>query len=327
MSELAGGNILELSDLRRDYIVSGGFFSGKKRVLQAVAGLDLSLARGEALGLVGESGCGKSTLARLCVGLEQPSAGKVLLDGEPPLAGSGRAQMIFQDPFSSLSPRKSIGWSVAEGLYAKGLKRAARRAKVLSLLDLVGLRPELYGRYPHQFSGGQRQRAAIARALAPDPGLVVCDEPVSALDVSIQAQVINLLADLRERLGLSYLFISHDLAVVGHICERIAVMYLGRLMELAPSRELLARPLHPYTQALLEAVPLPLPGRKSHKLILRGDPPSPLSPPEGCVFHPRCPKADEACRASEPVWREIEPGHLARCHYPLTRDNIISDLS
>jgi oligopeptide/dipeptide ABC transporter ATP-binding protein len=312
-------NLLEVTDLTKTYAVRDGYFSTSRRSLTAVAGVSLNVAKGETLGLVGESGCGKSTLARLCVGLERPTSGSVSLGGRSPF-GPGRdparvarlVQMVFQDPFSSLDPRKTIGWSVAEPLRTLGMSAGQRRARVMELFGLVGLLPEHAGRYPHQFSGGQRQRAAIARAIAPNPGLIVCDEPVSALDVSIQAQVINLLRELQERLGLSYLFISHDMAVVSHICSRVAVMYLGRVMEIADTREIYANPLHPYTRALLASAPEPDPRRRK-TAVAPGDPPSPLAPPPGCPFHPRCREAEGACARELPELREAAPGHLVRC--------------
>ncbi|MHC1791338.1 ABC transporter ATP-binding protein [Solidesulfovibrio sp.] len=313
--------MLELAGVSRHYSTTDGFFARRKRVVRAVDGLDLTVAPGETLGLVGESGCGKSTLARLAVGLEPPSRGTVRVAGLDPWGGSSGdrkrlpqlVQMIFQDPFSSLNPRLPIGWTVAEGLRALGLGSAReRRQRVAELLDQVGLLPEHARRFPHQFSGGQRQRVAIARALALSPALLVCDEPVSALDVSVQAQVVNLLADLKDRLGLAYLFISHDLAVVGHLSDRVAVMYLGRIMELAPAPALYAGPRHPYTRALLAAVPGLDPGRR-RAAALSGETPDPAAPPTGCVFHPRCDQARPGCAAEEPPLAEIAPGHFARC--------------
>ena len=316
--------LLELAGVARDFVARRGFFSGSGRLVRAVTEVDLSVGRGETVGLVGESGCGKSTLARLAVGLLRPSAGTVRLDGLDPWAGPAAerrllprlVQMIFQDPFSSLNPRLPIGWTVAEGLKAMGVgSRRERRERVLELLNQVGLLPEHARRYPHQFSGGQRQRVAVARALALSPALIVCDEPVSALDVSVQAQVINLLGTLQRRHGLAYLFISHDLAVVGHLSDRVAVMYLGRIMELAPTRELYAGPIHPYTKALLAAVPSPVPGRRPPAPVV-GETPDPASPPTGCVFHPRCPQAGPECALAEPPLVALAPGHFVRCARP-----------
>lgn len=314
--------LLEFSDVSRHYVARGGIMSSRRTVIRAVDGVDLTVGPGETVGLVGESGCGKSTLGRLAAGLERPDAGRVLRDGEPAADGSGAAtirpdliQMIFQDPSSSLNPRLPVGFSVAEGLRAAGiLNRKDRRERVMELLGQVGLSAGQAARYPHQFSGGQRQRLAIARALAPGPRLIVCDEPVSALDVSIQAQVLNLLADLRQRHGLAYLFISHDLAVVGHLSDRVAVMYLGKLVELAPTEALYLSPLHPYTRALLAAAPVPDPSRVRPAAIAPGETPSAAAPPSGCAFHPRCPEAGPDCAASPPQWREVAPGRFVRCH-------------
>ena len=313
--------VLELAGVSRHFVSREGFFRRRERVVRAVAGVDLSVARGETVGLVGESGCGKSTLARLVVGLMPPSAGTVRLDGLDPWDGSAEtrqrlprlAQMIFQDPYSSLNPRLPVGWTVAEGLRAaSSLTARQRRERVAELLEQVGLAPEHARRFPHQFSGGQRQRVAIARALALSPALLVCDEPVSALDVSVQAQVINLLADLKARHGLAYLFISHDLAVVGHLSDRVAVMYLGRIMELAPAHALYAGALHPYTRALLAAVP-DLDPSSRRPAALAGETPSPAAAPEGCVFHPRCVRAVPECSLGEPALAEVAPGHFVRC--------------
>jgi oligopeptide/dipeptide ABC transporter ATP-binding protein len=314
--------LLEARGLARLYPVRRSAFSTERQWVHAVDGVDLAVDAGQTLGLVGESGCGKSTLARLLVGLERPSAGGVFLEGRELLdpdpawrrALPAKVQMVFQDPFSSLNPRLSIGASMAEALAVAGVGRDARRARVLELMDLVGLRSERIGAYPHEFSGGQRQRVAIARSLALNPRLLVCDEPVSALDVSIQAQVINLLQDLQERLGLAYVFISHALSVVSYVSDRVAVMYLGRLVELAPARDLYAAPLHPYTRALLAAAPRPDPTHGRPALRLAGDLPSPLDPPPGCRFHPRCPAAFAPCPLRDPAWREVAPGRWVACH-------------
>ena len=312
--------LLEARDLSRRYHVRGGLLGLTTGVVRALDRVSLSLTQGETLGLVGESGCGKSTLARLLLGLERPSSGQVLyrernVEDWPRTEFRRKVQMIFQDPYSSLDPRQKIGSAVGEALAIHNLGSAAeRRERVAELLALVGLSKEQAGRYPHEFSGGQRQRAAIARALALQPELVVCDEPVSALDVSIQAQVLNLLRDLQERFGLTYLFISHNLSVVGHVSDRVAVMYLGRLVELAPAAALFQGPLHPYTTTLLEAAPLPDPEIRPTGPRPLGDLPSPLAPPPGCAFHPRCPEAQPACREAVPDLREVEPGRFVACH-------------
>jgi peptide/nickel transport system ATP-binding protein/oligopeptide transport system ATP-binding protein len=310
-------DLLEVEGLVTSFPVPGG---GR---IQAVREVSLRLAQGETLAVVGESGCGKSTLARSILRLVEPSAGRVRFAGEDVLALPRRAlrrrrrdmQLVFQDPMASLDPRFSIGRSLAEpfAIHKVG-RRAERPARVAELLRTVGLDPEAASRYPHEFSGGQRQRIGIARAIALAPRLLVLDEPVSALDVSIQSQILNLLLDLKERLGLSYLFISHDLGVVRAVSDRVAVMYLGRIVETAPVEALFAAPAHPYTQALLDAVPLPDPTRRRRREPVRGEPPSPEHPPPGCPFHPRCPRAMEVCRVSMPAAVRLAPGHEVRCH-------------
>jgi len=300
---------------------TGGFF-GRGRPLRAVTDFSLAIAAGEAVGLVGESGSGKSTVGRLLLGLLPATEGRAVFDGID-LAVAGREQLrkirrrmqlVFQDPYGSLDPRRTVGSQVADALDIHDLVPAAGRApRVAELLDQVGLAPEHARRYPHQFSGGQRQRIGIARALAAGPDFLVADEPVSALDVSVQAQVLALLADLRTRLGLAMLFISHDLPVVRHLCDRVAVMYLGRVMEEGPVASVFARPLHPYTQALLSAAPSLHAERRRTRILLRGEPPSPADPPSGCVFRTRCPLALPACAEAVPALRERERGHRAAC--------------
>jgi oligopeptide transport system ATP-binding protein len=293
--------------------------------IRAVDGVTLKIAGGDTMGLVGESGCGKSTLGRSIVRLHRPTAGRILYDGQDMATVSGsqlrrmrrRVQMVFQDPFSSLDPRMRIGDTLAEPLRVHRLARgAAKGRRVTELLELVGMRAEAADRFPHEFSGGQRQRIGIARALSVDPAFLICDEPVSALDASVQAQILNLLEDLRNQLNLTCLFIAHDLSVVRHICSRVAVMYLGKIVEVASKDDLFATPLHPYTQALLSAVPVPEPSveRKRQRIILSGDVPSAANPPAGCRFHTRCPFAIDRCRVDEPALEEKRPGHVVACH-------------
>jgi oligopeptide transport system ATP-binding protein len=322
---IGGEVLLEVRDLVKHFPVGGGLFGGRRGVIRAVDGVSFTIHRGETLGLVGESGCGKTTTGRCILQLERPTAGAVVFEGHDLTQLPDRAlrpvrrrlQVIFQDPYSSLNPRMTVGQIIAEPLAVHGLvtERAARAARVEELLGHVGLLPQHAGRYPHQLSGGQRQRVGIARALAVEPELIVCDEPVSALDVSIQAQIINLLEDLQAQFGLTYLFVAHDLSVVRHISDRVAVMYLGKIVELADRKALYDDPIHPYTRALLSAVPIPDPELEAHRerTVLRGEVPSPLNPPTGCVFHPRCPIAVDRCRVETPPLREVKPGHWAAC--------------
>jgi oligopeptide/dipeptide ABC transporter ATP-binding protein len=317
--------VLEVRDLVTHYPVGGGILGGPRGVVRAVDGVSFALRPGETLGLVGESGCGKTTVVRSILQLDRPTAGAVLFEGTDLTRLSDaelrrvrrRLQVCFQDPYSSLNPRMTVGQILAEPLAVHRLvpDRDRRRERVGELLAAVGLAPSHAGRYPHELSGGQRQRVGIARALALEPSVVVCDEPVSALDVSIQAQIVNLLEDLQARLGLAYLFVAHDLAVVRHISDRIAVMYLGRIVEMAERRALYESPRHPYTRALLAAVPIPDPVLEAtrERAPLLGEVPSPLAPPAGCAFHPRCPLAIAECAAAVPLLREIAPGQWAAC--------------
>jgi peptide/nickel transport system ATP-binding protein len=319
--------LLELRGLEMQFVVSDSVARRLQRRpperLQAVAGVDLAIQPGEALGLVGESGCGKSTLGRCIVGLYQPTAGEVLWRGQPLEARRDRSQrrrmqMVFQDPYSSLNPRMTVRQTLSELLRVhRMVPRSSIDARCRELMDLVGLGPRALDAYPRQFSGGQRQRVSIARALALEPELLVADEPVSALDVSVQATVLNLLDELRRKLGLTMLFIAHNMAVVRHVCDRVAVMYLGRIVETAPTAELFANARHPYTQGLLKAVPRLVPGRASEAPAVVGDPPSPINPPNGCRFHPRCPIAQAICHEDDPrlLPGEAAAGHLAACHF------------
>ena len=316
--------LLKVEDLVKYFPVKGGLFSREVDRVHAVDGVSFAMAKGETLGLVGESGCGKSTTGRCILHLIEPTSGAVWFEGQnvTALDREGRRalcrdmQIIFQDPYASLDPRMTVGAIVGEALVIHNLTKTQGeyRERIVELLETVGLNPDYIRRYPHEFSGGQRQRIGIARALAVSPKLIVCDEPVSALDVSIQAQVINLLEDLQQKFDLTYLFIAHDLSVVEHISQRVAVMYLGRIVELAPSRELYVSPKHPYTEALLSAVPIPEPGLKRTRIRLTGDVPNPINPPPGCHFHPRCPKAFDRCKVEDPVLKKIGPKHWAACH-------------
>ena len=322
----SGEEILEVRHLSKHFEVSGGFFGARRGIVKAVDDVSFSIRRGETLGLVGESGCGKTTTGRCVLQLEKPTSGSIFFEGKDLAAASPaelravrrKMQVIFQDPYSSLNPRMTVGQIIAEPLAVHGIVAdgAAREARVKELLSHAGLLSAMARRYPHELSGGQRQRVGIARALAMEPTLIVCDEPVSALDVSIQAQIINLLEELQTEFGLTYLFVAHDLSVVRHISDRVAVMYLGRVVELADRDELYAAPQHPYTKALLDAAPIPDPKieRTRAPRALRGEIPSPLTPPTGCVFHTRCPIAGEECRREIPVFRPLSSGHFVACH-------------
>ncbi len=315
-------SLLEVRDLKKYYPAGGGFFA-PKRFVKALDGVSFTLEKGETLGLVGESGCGKSTLARALMRLEDPTSGTITLDGTDLLALKGEAlrksrgdyQMIFQDPYASLNPRMSIYAVLEEALKLhSSLDKTGREARITELMKMVGLNPAHARRHPHQFSGGQRQRIGIARALAVNPRFIVADEPVSALDVSVQAQIVNLLQEIQQKAGVAFLFIAHDLAVVEHISSRIMVMYLGRIVESGPAADLCSDPHHPYTRALLSAVPGINPEKRRERIMLTGDVPSPLDPPFGCRFHTRCPFATDRCKGEEPAMREVGPGRFCACH-------------
>jgi oligopeptide transport system ATP-binding protein len=316
--------LLRVTDLKKYFPVKGGLFSREVGRVHAVDGVSFTIERGETLGLVGESGCGKSTTARCVMRLIEPSAGEIVFDGQDMVSLHGsdlravrrKMQIVFQDPFASLNPRMTVGDILGEACIIHKLAASAseRDDRTASLLVKVGLKGEHMRRYPHEFSGGQRQRIVIARALAVNPQFIVCDEPVSALDVSIQAQVINLLEDLQAELNLTYLFVAHDLSVVEHISDRVAVMYLGRIVELASASELYRNPQHPYTQALLSAVPVPDPKVKRRRIRLQGDVPSPMNPPKGCHFHTRCPMAEPRCQQTAPELKQGSDGHVVACH-------------
>ena len=323
---IAPGALLEVKGLRKHFPVTEGVIVHRTiGEVKAVDGIDFTLRRGETLGLVGESGCGKTTTGRCILLLERPTAGEIIYDGvdlaslphKQLQALRRRIQVIFQDPYSSLNPRMKVGDIIGEPIKVHGIEPNGKRraARVAELLATCGLDPKFADRYPHEMSGGQRQRVGIARALSLDPEFIICDEAVSALDVSIQAQIVNLLEHLRERFGLTYLFIAHDLSVVRHLCHRVAVMYLGRIVELADCDELFDNPLHPYTRALLEAVPVPDPTVEAARSFrpVKGEVPSPMNPPSGCVFHPRCPIAVETCSRLRPELRELRPGHWVAC--------------
>jgi oligopeptide/dipeptide ABC transporter ATP-binding protein len=330
--------LIEVKDLTKHFPIRQGIiFQRQIGAVKAVDGVSFDVERGETLGIVGETGCGKSTTARLLCRLMDPTSGTVIFDGKDVGAQKGDAlkalhremQMVFQDPYSSLNPRKTIGSIISEPYVIHGLHSGSgeRKRRVQALMDRVGLNPEHYNRYPHEFSGGQRQRIGVARAIALEPKLLVADEPVSALDVSIQAQVLNLLRELQREMGLTLIFIAHDLSVVRHMCDRVAVMYLGKIVEIASSDVMYSLPRHPYTGALLSAVPVPDPtGGKRKRELLSGDVPSPANPPRACRFHTRCPKAQEKCSQDEPLLEPKPGGSIAACHFPLTDEEIATRL-
>lgn len=323
MNTKNGNVLLEVKNLKKYYPIRGGFFKRKIGDVKAVDDVSLTLKEGETLGLVGESGCGKSTTGRTILRLTDPTDGQILFQGKDITRIKGNElrkarqdmQMVFQDPYASLNPKMMVGDIIAEPIqnFEKRSKKELKDA-VMELLEKVGLPSDAYYKYPHEFSGGQRQRVGIARALALKPKLIVGDEPVSALDVSVQSQVLNLMQDLQEEFKLTYLFIAHDLSVVEHVSDRIGVMYLGRLVELADKESLYKDPLHPYTQALLSAIPVPDPRRRKERIVLSGDVPSPVNPPKGCAFHPRCIHAKPECSEIRPAMREVKPGHQVACH-------------
>ncbi|RHW43211.1 ABC transporter ATP-binding protein [Neobacillus notoginsengisoli] len=319
----SGENLLEIKNLKTYYPVKGGFFRRTIGNVKAVDDISFEIKKGETLGLVGESGCGKSTAGRTILRLLRPTAGKIIFDGKDITSVSGKTlreirqdlQMVFQDPYASLNPMQMVGDIIAEPIYNYMNKpKEELKKEVMDLLEKVGLPEDAYYKYAHEFSGGQRQRIGIARALALRPKLIIADEPVSALDVSVQSQVLNLLKDLQEEFDLTFLFIAHDLSVVKHMSDRIGVMYLGNMVEIADKDSLYAEPLHPYTQALISAIPSPDPRKKKERIILTGDVPSPLNPPSGCPFHPRCPMAMEECSVTKPELKEVKPSHSVACH-------------
>jgi oligopeptide/dipeptide ABC transporter ATP-binding protein len=334
-SRNGGDPLVEIQSLKTYFPIRKGLLQRVVGNVHAVDDVSLSVAEGETLGLVGESGCGKSTLGRTIVRLLEPTEGSVVFEGRDISKLGTRAlrplrremQMVFQDPYASLNPRKRVGSIIGTPLKIHGVEKSERRQRVQELLETVGLSPEHYNRFPHEFSGGQRQRIGVARALALRPKLIVADEPVSALDVSIQSQMLNLLDDLQKELSLTYIFIAHDLGVVRHVSNRIAVMYLGKLVELAPADELYVRPIMPYTEALLSAVPIPDPdlSHERERIVLEGDVPSPINPPSGCRFHPRCRYMTEICQQVEPPLTDYGNGHVAACHHPLNVDKATLD--
>ena len=324
---MAEETLLAVRGLKKDYRVSRGWIGHGSDVVKAVDGIDLTIREGETFGVVGESGCGKSTLGRCILRLEEPNAGSIIFNGQDLLQCDSKAlralrremQIVFQDPYSSLDPRQTVGRIIAEPfMIHHRLEPGKLRQRLEELMSLVGLLPEHLSRYPHEFSGGQRQRVSIARALALHPKLIIADEPISALDVSIQAQILNLLVNLGHQFSLTYIFISHDLRVVRHFCDRMAVMYLGRIVELASTKKIYGHAMHHYTRAMLDAVPAVNPNLRRERAPLEGDVPSPINPPPGCTFHPRCAARQDLCTRKAPTLREMEPDHLVACHFPKT---------